>query len=285
MGRAPRFTWRKLSAAKWEDTWWERLSWVSNRLSITAFAGRKTVRLEAFELSRAEGQRLLNAFGGEVHVQNNAMAVLSCRPRPAIHIRGKLLIVATERERRQLRAGRAQILTIPAGMAFGTGDHATTATCLRLLADASDEFRGSPWDMLDLGTGTGILAIAGRMLGARTVLGVDADPDAVRIAQQNVRGNGVNAVRIRKLDVRNWSPVSTWQVVVANLYSGILIEVAPGIAAAISPGGRLIFSGLLREQESAAVKAFTAAGVRVERIIRKGKWVSGLGRRLLIADC
>jgi ribosomal protein L11 methyltransferase len=283
MGRAPRFTWRKLSAAKWEDTWWERLGWISNRLSITAFSGRKTVRLEAFELARAEAQRLLKAFGGAVHVQHKAMAALSRPPRPPIHIRGKLLIVATERERHGLTAGRAQILAIPAGMAFGTGDHATTATCLRLLSDVSDEFRGTPWEMLDLGTGTGILAIAGRMLGARSVSGVDADPDSVRIAQQNVRENGVDAVRIRKRDVRKWRPVSTWQVVVANLYSGILIEVAPRIATSISPGGRLIFSGILRDQERAVVNAFAAAGLRIDRIIRKGKWVTGLGR--LIADC
>jgi ribosomal protein L11 methyltransferase len=182
------FTWRKLSGAKWEDAWWERLAWVRDRLSITALTGRSTIRLQAFQLSRMEAKRLFKAFGGEIADQRKAVKADVRQPRPAIRIRDRLLIVATARERSEAPMDRPQALVIPPGMAFGTGDHATTACCLRFLADVSEQLGESAWRMLDLGTGTGILAIAGRMLGACEVTALDADAVCVRIAREKRAG-------------------------------------------------------------------------------------------------
>ncbi len=266
------FLWRKLSPAKWEDVWCERLSAFRDRLAVTALAGSHSIRLEIFALSGAQAARLARAFGGQALPMKRAHAPA----RPPIKVRGRLVVVATERERAALGASTRKVLLIPAGMAFGTGDHATTATCLRLLADASAALAGRPWEMLDVGCGSGILALAARMLGARHAEAGDNDPDALRTAAENARANRVSRVVIRKLDVSGWRPARTWDVVAANMYSGLLIEAAPQLARAVAPGGRLIFSGILREQEREVVAAIRAAGLRIESTVRRGKWVTGL---------
>ena len=272
------FLWRKLSAAKWEDVWWDRLSEFRDRLAIVALAGSRSIRLEAYQLTRAQADRLVRNFGGQARAMKSERALHAVPPRPPIKVRDKLVVVATARER-ATAAGNRPILFIPAGMAFGTGDHATTATCLRFLADVSDEFAGQPWEMLDLGCGSGILALAARRLGARRALAGDFDPDAVRTAKENARANALDRVTVQRLDVHRWQPARTWRVVTANMYSGILIEIAPKIAAATVAGGRLIFSGILRAQEREVVAAFRAARFRIDRLVRKGKWVTGLATR------
>lgn len=274
------YTWKKLGSAKWEDAWVERLHEVHDRLAITALAGAKTIRLEAFQLTKAQAERLKKAFGGTAAVQKMPRAVSEAVTKP-IRVREKLIIVGTERERAALRkeAPERAVLLVPAGMAFGTGDHDTTATCLRFLADVSDELAGQSWEMLDLGTGSGILALAARALGAKKVEAGDFDPHAVRTAKENVQLNSLRGVVVKKSDVREWQPTRTWDVVAANLFSDLLQEVAPKIAAATAPGGRIVFSGILRVQENEVTAAFRRAGLRIERVVRKGKWVSGLATK------
>ena len=274
------YTWRKLGAAKWEDAWVERLRWISDRLAITALAGAKTIRLEAYELTKAQAERLRAGFGGVIAVQKKQRAI-SESVRAPIRVRDRLIVAGSAKERGELAktAPGRKVLVIPAGMAFGTGDHATTAACLRFLADVSEELGSARWEMLDLGCGSGILALAGRMLGAKRALAGDFDPHAVRTAKENVRANGIDGVTVKKLDVRTWQPPRMWDVVTANLYSGLLIETAPGIAAACASGGRFIFSGILRTQEAEVVPILKKAGFEIRRIIRKGKWVAGVAGR------
>lgn len=276
------YTWRKLGSAKWEDAWVERLREVSDRLAITSLAGAKTIRLEAFQLTKAQATRLKKAFGGTVKEQKKQRPVAEAVTAP-IRVRDRLVVVGSEAARKEERkaTGDRPILLVPAGMAFGTGDHATTATCLRFLADVSDELAGQPWEMLDLGAGSGILALAARLLGARKSEAGDFDPHAVRTAKENAQLNDIKAIAIKKLDVRDWQPQRTWHVVAANLFSDLLMEVAPKIVAAVAPGGRLVFSGILRTQEAEVVAAFKRAGMRIDRLVRKGKWVSGLATRTL----
>ncbi len=276
----PFYTWRKLSSAKWEDAWVERLTSVRDRLAVTAFANKKTIRIEAFQLSRSQADKLVSAFGGQAALQKRDIA-LQPSSRPPIRVRENLIVVSSESERTELAAqypGR-HILYIPAGMAFGTGDHATTATCLRLLCDVSQQLGSQPWEMLDLGCGTAILAIAGRMFGAKRVDAGDFDADAVRVAKENVRANTITKVSVTRLDVRPWTPTRTWDVVVANMFSGILIEVAAKIARATALGGRLVFSGILREQEAEVIAAFKRHGFAIDEVVRKGKWVTGAATR------
>lgn len=276
------YTWKKLSSAKWEDVWWDRLAEVSDRLAITSLAGAKTIRLEAFHLTKTLAEKLKKAFGGTVSEQKKLQTLPSPAPRAPIRVRSKLLVVSTEAEcdLASSKSATAELLLIPAGMAFGTGDHATTSTCLRFLADVSDQLKDQSWEMLDLGTGTGILALAARVFGAKKVEAGDFDPDSVRTTKENAALNDLTNVTVKKLDVRTWTPKRTWPVVAANLFSGLLIETAPKIAAATAPGGRVIFSGILREQEKDVLAAFRKAGLKEQKIVRKGKWVSGLATRV-----
>jgi ribosomal protein L11 methyltransferase len=277
MSDANGFVWRKLSAAKWEDVWLDRLSEYRDRLAIVALAGARTIRLEAYALTKAQATRLVKAFGGQMQAMKQMRTLNASAERPPIKVRGKLVVVATGRElTTAIEEGEREVLLIPAGMAFGTGDHATTATCLRLLADVSGPRNGQPWEMLDLGCGSGILALAARRLGARRVLAGDFDPDSVRTAKENTKANAIDRVTVQRLDVHKWKPTRTWEVVAANMYSGILIEIAPKLALATASDGQLIFSGILREQERSVGVALRAAGFRIERIVRKGKWVTGL---------
>lgn len=267
--------WRKLSSAKWEDVWPERLSEFADRLAITVLRSAKTIRLEIFALTKREAKRLSMAFGGQVSVEGPNWSRMPPPNRAPIRIRGKLVVVT---KRAGTPGGRARppVLVIPTGMAFGTGEHATTQTALRLLADCAGNHPAGSWDMLDLGCGTGILAMAGRMLGARRVEAADHDPICVRIAKENATANGLRGMRFRRLDVRAWEPERTWPVITANLFSSLLAEAAPKLAQALDPEGVLIFSGILREQEREVVSAFQTVGLRVRRIVRKGKWVSGV---------
>jgi ribosomal protein L11 methyltransferase len=274
-----RFSWKKLSAAKWDDAWLERLSFLGpQRVMVISFPNAPKIRVEAHGLTRKEADDLVKHFGGTV---SEAKWLTATEPpeRPPLKIRSDLLIVSTEKERNNVAPALVEkVVLIPAGMAFGTGEHATTASCLRFLADVARELRGSDWDLLDLGTGSGILAIAARKLGARRVLAGDFDPHAVRVAKENVRVNAARGVTVKKLDVRQWEPDRRWSVVAANMYSGILVEIAPKLAASIVPGGVLIFSGVLREQEQEVLTAFKKQKLRIDRVVRKGKWIAGIAR-------
>ena len=271
------FVWRKLASAKWEDAWVERMKGFADRLAITQPANAKLLRIEIFQLKKTEADKLRRMFGGTIAVQKKIPQAALAKPRAPILVRGRLAVISSERERASVKRG-TPVLLIPAGMAFGTGEHATTATCLRLLADVAHGLRGEKWEMLDLGCGSGILALAARVLGARRCLGADFDPHAVRTARENVRANAMGGATMRKLDVREWTPDRTWEVVAANIFSGLLIEIARKLAAATAPGGHLIFSGILRAQEAEVLAAFRRVDFTIKRVVRKGKWIAGLAQ-------
>ena len=270
--------WRKLASAKWEDAWVERLSFLGpTRLVIVSLPNRKSLRIEAYDLKKSEAEALVKQFGGQVK-EIKEKAIAATPPRAPIAIRNKFWIADSQDAAAKLDDSRPCIV-IPAAMAFGTGEHATTASCLRLLCDLADGFKGEKWDFLDLGTGSGILAIAAKKLGARKVEACDFDPHAVRTAKENVAMNQAEPLPVKKTDVLKWTPARTWDVVAANLFSQVLIAASPAITAATKPGGWLVLSGILRVQEEEVVQAFTKCGFEIERSIHKGKWVSLLARR------
>ena len=274
---ARRFSWRKLSAAKWSDSWLERLSFLGpQRAMVIEFPGARTVRVEAHGVTRSEADGLLKLFGGKV-TEAKWLTAVDPPLRPPIRIRGKLVLLSTEKEleKHEAEGGKEIPIVITPGMAFGTGEHDTTATCLRFIADVAGELTPGAWEALDLGTGSGILAIAARKLGARSVDAADYDPHAVRTAKANAKANHIGGIKVKKLDVLEWTPKRTYPVVIANLFSGLLKEAAPKIASAIEPGGTFVFSGVLREQEAEVLAAVKRARLNVQRVVRKGKWVSG----------
>ena len=270
-------TWRKLTSAKWEDAWIERLQFVgSTRLIVVRLPSRKSLRIEAYALTRKEADGLVEQFGGQIR-EIKDKPISEPVARKPLAIRNRLWVVDTAATAKQLDDSRPALI-IPAAMAFGTGDHATTASCLRLLCDVADD-QTAPWDFLDLGTGSGILAIAARKLGARKVQGCDFDPHAVRTAKENVAINAAGPIPMHKTDVLAWTPTRNWDVVAANLFSQVLIKAADTIAAAVRPGGSLILSGILLIQEKEVVAAFKKRGFAFQKVVRKGKWVSLLAEK------
>ncbi len=168
---------------------------------------------------------------------------------------------------------KTEPLIIPAAGAFGTGEHATTAMCLRLLEETA---RGpkAGWTLLDAGTGTGILALAARRFGAQEVLGIDNDPRAVAHARANARLNKIRGVHFQALDFLRWKPARRFDVITANLFSELLIAALPIFRRALSREGTLILSGILREQAPEVARAFRSTGFHLETQRRRGKWIA-----------
>jgi ribosomal protein L11 methyltransferase len=275
------FVWSKLSSEKWADAWEERFSG-DPRAVITKLAGKPTVRVEVYCQKKREAQAVQEHFGGIVReLKSRNWAALSMEAPPPVKVRGKLMIVAAK-DRSELamlkkKHARQQIISIPPDMAFGTGHHATTATVLRLLVDYAKARNGQPWTMLDLGTGSGLLAIAAEKLGATRAWGCDFDEKAVRVARVNLRRNGTKHVAIDEADVLKWKPREKWDCVVANLFYDLLEDVFPKLVRSLKRDGTLLISGILRTQADGCLEAGRKAGLQFDKVITRGKWVTAKG--------
>lgn len=146
----------------------------------------------------------------------------------------------------------ATVIVIEPSMGFGTGHHATTRMCLRLLSDldVSDQ------TVLDLGTGSGVLSMAAALMGARSVVGIDIDQDAIDSAETSARMNTLpDTITFQVLDFRT-APPKPAQLVLANLTGGMLTSSAKAIAALVRPGGQLILSGFDHTEVDRVLAAF-----------------------------
>ncbi|HLZ83554.1 MAG TPA: 50S ribosomal protein L11 methyltransferase [Caulobacteraceae bacterium] len=170
-------------------------------------------------------------------------------------------------------------LRIEAGAAFGTGHHGTTVGCL-LAYDALLKARRFP-RVLDVGTGTGVLAIAAARTGSRVTVGTDIDPVSVRIARENARinhagGRFVRANGLAHPAVRAGAP---YDLVFANILARPLVWLASDIRAALKPGGVAILSGLLRAQARFVLAAYASRGFRLQRRLGRDAWATLVLRR------
>lgn len=163
-------------------------------------------------------------------------------------------------------------ITLTGGLAFGTGEHATTSLCLEWLSSIPMTNRA----VLDLGSGTGILGIAAYKRGANSVTAVDTDSDARRITCNNAKKNGVVIEVASEIDTS-----LKFDVVVANILSNTLIELAPSIESVLQPGGNLALSGILEHQVNSVRNAYQST-IFAETQVKEG-WVllSGLKTQLL----
>ncbi len=161
-------------------------------------------------------------------------------------------------------------ITLDPGMAFGTGLHPTTRGCLHLLQDLDP----MPPTVLDVGIGSGILALAALRLGAESAIGLDTDPLAVEAAVANAERNGLAdrlAVSVGTLPA---TPTATYPLVLANLVAAVLVELAPQLAAHVARHGVLLASGIIDTKADAVVAALAEAGLRVVTRQLDGEWVS-----------
>jgi ribosomal protein L11 methyltransferase len=166
------------------------------------------------------------------------------------------------------------VLSIDPKMAFGTGEHASTRGVLRLLEPVMEP--GST--VLDVGTGSGILAIAAARLGATAVLAVESDGEALPNARENLERNGVAdrvALQHALVDAAFLAArPAGYDVILANVLSGVLRPLLPGFRSALKPGGLVILSGILAEEAEMMLDAAAAAGLMVAAEDREDEWWS-----------
>ena len=169
----------------------------------------------------------------------------------------------------QSATSRIPIIIDP-GMVFGTGHHETTRTCLSLIEKIARVC--SKRSFLDIGTGTGILAIGASRLEFEQVTAIDIDPLAVDAAQRNAALNGLTNIEVLEGTIQAVS--GKFDLIAANLLVEILIEIAEELSDRLEPGGRAILSGLLIGQENSVIEAMTSAGLTLQEKIIDGTWVS-----------
>jgi len=181
---------------------------------------------------------------------------------------GKRLVIKPPELDYRAREGDV-IVEINPGMAFGTGLHPTTQLCLQEL-----ERKLNPGaEVLDLGTGSGIQAIAAARLGAGRVLALDTDPEAVRAAQANILANGLDAVvAVGPGTLPHPSATGPFDLVVANITAGVIGEKAESLVGALKPGGTLIAGGILADRVVEVGARLGGAGGRVIRRRSRGGW-------------
>ena len=188
---------------------------------------------------------------------------------------GATLLVKPSWSRRRPRKNQAVVVLDP-GLSFGTGQHPTTSFCLREIArHQKKETRQS---FLDIGTGSGILAIVAAKLGYAPVNAFDFDPDAVKIARSNARMNGVGGkVRIQHGDVKQLRrrPAQRCDLICANLIANLLVAEGPRIVGQMRPGGTLVLAGILKSEFAGVEKYFTALGLKLVASKSEKEWRSG----------
>jgi ribosomal protein L11 methyltransferase len=176
------------------------------------------------------------------------------------------------------RLGRRHLITIEPGMAFGTGTHATTRGCLEFIEQVAASLRGSEFDALDVGTGSGILSIALAKIGAKTVWALDNDRVALKVARDNLSSNGVQQ-KVRLSGTKLGQITKSFSVVVANLTAETILDLAAALETKVARKGFLILAGILKSKVRMVVHHFVANGFEVVRRKGEKEWATLLLRR------
>jgi ribosomal protein L11 methyltransferase len=270
------YLWRKFATPGWLN------SKMIAGLTVIERPGRKRLQLEVCCKSTTQARRLVDEFGGHFEKLPRDWLERFSREQESEPIKiGKRLVIvrsnvggtSVSRMRTESRHKGPSHLVIPAGAAFGTGDHVTTAMSLRLLEEISRDMKPG-WSLVDLGTGSGILALAAKRFGASRLIAIDNDRQAIKTAKANARKNRIHRIDFRIDDVRRWQSPRKVDIVAANLFSELLIKILPKLTCA----HRLILSGILRAQERAVRRALRTNKIDFVRVRRRGKWIAILAK-------
>ena len=295
------FLWRKRAEPRWVKAREELLEAQANgQLVIVRRPGRKRLELEIACRSKSDSSALLKKFGGRIEaLARNWLKRYARTDSKPIKIGKRLVIVRFMNQPRHCSGRRPQrnshrhakpdalrtahatadhsetaLLIIPASLAFGTGEHATTAMSLRFFEQLTRGWKHR-WSLVDLGTGSGILVLAAKCFRAGRVLGIDDDRTAILVAESNARLNQICGATFQLGDVRKWKLAQQPDVITANLYTDLLIEILPKLRGS----AWLILSGILRSQQDELVSALLQNRFDIIRTKRRGKWMAFLARR------
>lgn len=168
------------------------------------------------------------------------------------------------------------VISLDPGMAFGTGQHPTTRMCLEALSGLD----AVPARVLDLGSGSGILAIAAVALGAEWVLAVDTEEQAVKASLENTALNGMqDRIAVRAGSIEAARDDGSFDLVFANINAAAVTSLAEAMAAQMKPGAGLYAGGVIAEREAGVAEALRAAGLRIERVMADGDWRTFIARK------
>ncbi len=248
----------------------------SGRHAVIQRPNQKRILIECSCRKIGDARRLARGFGGSFHPlpADWLKAYQTSATMKPIQVGKRLIILHDAKQRRVFRAQDRHILVIPAGAAFGTGDHATTAMSLRLLEEITREMK-TGWSLVDLGSGSGILALAAKCFGAHEVIAIDNDRQAIRIAKQNARGNKIGGIKFEVRDaLRLKDRHRKFDLITANLFSELLIKALPIWKVQLKRNGRMILSGVLRDQKPQLVRALRHHRFSAVKIRRRGKWIA-----------
>ena len=171
------------------------------------------------------------------------------------------------------------VIEMDPGMAFGSGLHETTSMCIRALEKILADGCGG-MKILDVGTGTGILAIAGVLLGADEALGIDIDTDAVRVANENIEKNGLtDRITAQYGDLTEGVDYKA-DILVANLMADLVMRLSPAAAGHLERGGWYVTSGILDIKEETVSRAIREAGFAIEEVLHDGEWCAVIARKM-----
>lgn len=175
--------------------------------------------------------------------------------------------------------GKQVIVEIDPGMSFGTGQHPTTAYCLKIIDTLAD--KGNALSFLDAGCGSGILSIAAFKLGYKPVYAFDIDPDAVTVAAQNIEKNKISEkdINLSTAALEEFKHEGNFDVIVANILSGILIANVSKLLGILNSGGYIILAGILRTEFDKVADAFKANGCTEQNRESEGEWTGGYFRK------
>jgi len=234
----------------------------------------ETVAYFASDTDATEAQRHLQLPSGIISVLPDTDWVKHSLEGLAPVVAGRFFLHGSHDRKRRRLGGKS--LEIDAGTAFGTGHHGTTAGCL-LALDAILK-RRRPQRILDLGCGTGVLAIAAALTAKRKTLATDIDPEAVRVTEQNAALNhvspllrGVRAPGLKHSRIAHGAP---YDLIFANILARPLISLAQGLTSILAPGGNLILSGLTRDQVRWVLAAYRNRGLVPAHTLLLGNWAT-----------
>jgi ribosomal protein L11 methyltransferase len=285
------FVWRKRAGTSWLAANEVALHEIAGRrLAIVSKTGHRNAIAEVASPNCSELEKIRRRFGGIIEkLPRNWLRKFLRGQKPKPLKIGKRLVIVSSTARRRMKG----TLVIPAGAAFGTGEHMTTAMSLRMLESLTRKslVRGAQcgtrgrvpdkeFSLLDLGTGSGILALAAARFGAKRIVAIDHDPMAIATAKENARRNKIEQVDFRVADVRKWKFPARIDIITANLFSELLIAILPKLKCA----EWLILGGVLREQQHRLVCALKMNRIDVVETRRGGKWLAILARRTIVSS-
>ncbi|MSU34032.1 MAG: 50S ribosomal protein L11 methyltransferase [Pedosphaera sp.] len=260
--------------------WSKDEDWIS---VVTVYIHTSTASARLWKTGIREGLKRIAACGLDVdpatiHVRTVRMqdwAESWKRHFRPLDIDGVLLVQPTWSRRKPRRDQK--VVRLDPGLSFGTGQHATTRFCLEQVVRLRPRV-GASTSLIDMGTGSGILAIAAARLGYSPVVAFDFDPDCVRIARENAALNEAQAqVRLTRADVTLLPSgrVKQYDVVVANLMYDVLIAERDRILARLKPAGVLVLAGILESQFEKVARSYRAGGCRLLKVTTDREWRSG----------